>query len=434
MSRSLPAALSILIVAGVAALAPISPAVAADSIVVNSSGNQSDLDAGAGACDVDVVAGEQCTLRAAIETANAQAGADVIAFSFGGTTPVVINVPAALPKITDELTIDGYSVPGSSVNTKVRGTNAKLRIVLKGPGDDTFDGLVADAPVDISGLVLQRFRRGMLFVENGSGSHFWGNFVGTNATGTSRAGNTLEGVHVDCLSAVEIGGTALARRNVVSGNKVGILLCEEALGTTVMGNLIGTKVDGTSDLGNSDAAIKAMGTHSVTVGGTTARAANVIAFNAVGVSVQTYLGAIPTGLRVLRNSMFSNDGLGIDLGRDGITTNDGAGDADKGPNGLQNYPSITRVTTSSTGTTIRGRLVSRPNASYLLLFFSNPVKSREGRTFVASKTVTTDASGQAAFVVKPAKKVKIGHSVVATATDTSTEDTSEFSAPRVAAP
>ena len=47
------------------------------------------------------------------------------------------------------------------------------------------------------------------------------------------------------------------------------------------------------------------------------------------------------GNAVANNSIYGNDDLGIDLDDDGPTANDGLGDPDPGPNGLQNHPTIT---------------------------------------------------------------------------------------------
>jgi hypothetical protein len=47
---------------------------------------------------------------------------------------------------------------------------------------------------------------------------------------------------------------------------------------------------------------------------------------------------------------------------------------------------------------------------------------------MGQKSVTTDASGNAAFTFKTKKKVAKGQVVTATATNDSTGDTSEFSA------
>ena len=52
-------------------------------------------------------------------------------------------------------------------------------------------------------------------------------------------------------------------------------------------------------------------------------------------------GPSSAGNTISRNSIFSNVGFGIDLDLNGVTPNDGLGDADTGPNNLQNYPVIT---------------------------------------------------------------------------------------------
>ena len=57
------------------------------------------------------------SLRQAITDANAAAGADTIAFNIPGAGVHTIVLGSALPAVTDEITIDGYSQPGTSVNT-----------------------------------------------------------------------------------------------------------------------------------------------------------------------------------------------------------------------------------------------------------------------------------------------------------------------------
>ena len=65
---------------------------------------------------------------------------------------------------------------------------------------------------------------------------------------------------------------------------------------------------------------------------------NLIAFNQQsGVAVTK--GANGESNRVTQNRIYSNGGLGIDLGQNGVTAND-PGDADPGANRLQNFPEL----------------------------------------------------------------------------------------------
>ena len=131
---------------------------------------------------------------------------------------------------------------------------------------------------------------------------------------------------------------------------------------------------------------------------------------------------------MLGNSIFSNMGLGIDLGDDGVTLNNSLGHS--GPNNYQNFPVLTSVTTGPSGTTIVGSLSSSANTTYTIQFFANAVADPsgygEGKTYLGQTSVTTNGSGNASFsaVVKAAPN---GQSIFsATATD-SAGNTSEFS-------
>src|SRR4029077_11501094 len=130
------------------------------------------------------------------------------------------------------------------------------------------------------------------------------------------------------------------------------------------------------------------------------------------------------------NSIFSNNGLGIDLKGDGVTAND-LGDADNGPNQLQNYPVLTFANSAAV---IQGTLNSVANKPYRIDFFSSPAADNsgfgEGQTWIGSVNVTTDAKGNAAFNMDFPGSLTPGSVVTATATGTGTgaSGTSEFSA------
>jgi hypothetical protein len=148
-----------------------------------------------------------------------------------------------------------------------------------------------------------------------------------------------------------------------------------------------------------------------------------------GINVATFFDVGFTNNPLLSNAIFSNGGLGIDLGNDGVTPND-ACDADTGGNGLLNFPILTAVASSSSGTTVQGQLNSTPGTLFLLQFFSSAVPDPsgfgEGARFIGSTTVTTDAACNATFKATLSAAVTPGHVVTATATDP-TMSTSEFS-------
>jgi hypothetical protein len=168
-----------------------------------------------------------------------------------------------------------------------------------------------------------------------------------------------------------------------------------------LGNLIGTNKNGRNSkvLGNSFLGVRIGGSGN-TVGGADAdptdsdNPANTIAFNGNdGVRVDDFtddnrilgnsicsngrggvvvLGQDSAGNRILRNSIYNNAVLGIDLGGAGVSTNDGDNpatpqpdpDSDTGPNDLQTFPVISSAVTSRGSTTIRGGLNSTPRQTF----------------------------------------------------------------------
>jgi 3-dehydroshikimate dehydratase len=102
--------------------------------------------------------------------------------------------------------------------------------------------------------------------------------------------------------------------------------------------------------------------------------------------------------------------IGIDLGVNGGTANDGAAvcadgfpDCDVGPNDLQNFPVLSSSSSwAGDGTIVlSGALASRPSATYTLEFFASRSLNRqgfaEGEVYLGSSIVITDAAGNASF-------------------------------------
>jgi hypothetical protein len=107
---------------------------------------------------------------------------------------------------------------------------------------------------------------------------FLGNFVGTNAAGTSRLGNG-NGIQLNAASRNTFGGTAPGAGNLLSGNNQGI---DVGYGTNndhnvIQGNRIGTDVTGTLSLGNL-LGMAISGNYN-TIGGSEPGAGNLISGN-----------------------------------------------------------------------------------------------------------------------------------------------------------
>ncbi|MFN8530714.1 MAG: choice-of-anchor Q domain-containing protein [Anaerolineae bacterium] len=91
----------------------------AEALTVNTLSDLADANSADGVCDTDATAaGEQCSLRAAIETAEQLPGADTISFSVSG----VIALESSLPPINSDLIISG---PGAGLLTVRPALNAE---------------------------------------------------------------------------------------------------------------------------------------------------------------------------------------------------------------------------------------------------------------------------------------------------------------------
>ena len=303
----------------------------------------------------------------------------------------------------------------NSASNRIGGTTAIQRNVISGN---------ADNGVSISG---------------GIGNVVQGNYVGTNATGTAALPNAMTGIYVAAPGntiggpSAKAGGGCVPPCNLVSGNYTGITVQYD--GNVVQGNYIGTDLFGTGDLGNSAWGIIMISSSNATIGGLSSAEGNVIAFNGTGVSVETNSG---TGNAILGNAIWDNDQLGIDIHPVGVTAND-PGDGDTGPNQYQNYPVLDWVATGppSASTVISGTLDSTASTSFGIEFFYNdtadPSGHGEGKHYFGSAEVSTDGSGLATFVITLPGTIPAATYVAATATDPD-DNTSEFSAARVAIP
>ena len=197
------------------------------TLTVTGYGDFSDLNPGDGICDTNnALAGDQCSLRAAIEELNAL-GPDTtphrIEFDISvGTGPFTITPGSPLPDIIVPVKIDGQTQPGASCPTN--NAPANLLIVLDGSNIGS-SGLVLAAGSNgstIRGLVIGNFGdggssdSGIYIQSNYNNIHC--NYVGVDVDGVSSIGNSNNGIRVAGDGNVIGGHASHAQRNVISGN------------------------------------------------------------------------------------------------------------------------------------------------------------------------------------------------------------------------
>jgi len=166
----------------------------ATTLTINTLSDGTDASVGNGICDTDLgTSGDQCTLRAAIQEANALFGADTIDFSVSGT----INLTGALPNLVSDMTITG---PGSALLTVRRDTGGIYRIFTINSGT-----------IAISGMTITNGRTadGVLGTGNNVGPSGGGILQSSGVlalTDVVLTGNTTGKGYDDLSSASSIGG------------------------------------------------------------------------------------------------------------------------------------------------------------------------------------------------------------------------------------
>jgi hypothetical protein len=246
------------------------------------------------------------SLNQAIFDANAAPGADRIIFHIPGAGLHTIDASQTpLPDLTDTVTIDGYTQPGSKPNTAAIGSNAVLQIQVDGKRAGAFGQeypgfMVKAAECMVRGLMITGFGNyntgadGYGIEVLASGCTIEGNFIGTDGTNAAAFANNPYGIYVQTSEAT-IGGTAPAAHNVIGGNEYGIFAWNNGAGPAtikIIGNQIGTNPQ---ESGATDGKVEGatnwvsgiMGFSSpkggVVIGGTTPEEANLISGNSEGI-------------------------------------------------------------------------------------------------------------------------------------------------------
>jgi uncharacterized repeat protein (TIGR01451 family) len=339
--------------------------------------------------------------------------------------------------VGDGIRIAGTGSRGNRISGNRIGTDEAGLVAVPNTGDgvnlfgasfNQIGGLTADGRNIISGNAL----RGISVFASGEGSNtIQNNYIGVGSDGTTRLGNGAGGISISSSNNNQIGGPDSTARNVISGNGGDGIGITDGSHNRIQGNYIGTTASGKGEQGNAGAGVGINTAADNQIGGAAPGAGNVIAFNgsAFGAGGVNVFGPSSTGNAILSNSIYANNGLGIDLFPAGVNTNDDT-DPDTGPNEIQNYPSLVLAKTGAGRTLVQGSLNSQPNATFIVQFFSSqsadPSGYGEGQTLIGMTSVTTDGSGLAPLEVTLDALVQAGYLISATATDAA-GNTSEYS-------
>jgi len=372
--------------------------------IVNSTRDVADAAPGNGVCDTGALntqGATECTLRAAIEEANALAGADNIDFNIPTTelgysaAPLsyTIQLGSGLPFLTEQVFINGATQPdfpgtpivvidGTSVAAGVHGLQLD-------PGSDSST---------IRGFVINNFdARGIHVVS--SSNTIAGNWFGLDVDGVTAAANSRHNISISAgADNNTIGGIVANDRNVISASgEAGMII--QGDNNDIIGNYIGTDSSGAvAGLGNAFTGIRIESTaNNNTIGGTNSVDANTITDN--GFDGIRHMGS-GVANSFLGNSIHSNSLRGIDLGGDNVTAND-AGDPDPGPNNLLNYPEPLLATVSGANVTVDYGL-DVPAGDYRMEFFTNPSGgdpsgNGEGEVFTSTVNINHPGGGSQNF-------------------------------------
>ncbi|HVP06126.1 MAG TPA: CSLREA domain-containing protein [Dehalococcoidia bacterium] len=366
-----------------------------------------------------------CTLRDAINAANATGGADVIKFSSSvfpsnGSGPAIVSSGDLTFNATDGITLDGS---GAGVTIQVASGHSMFFQTTSGVTAQNIT--VKNIEIDESNGLGVRICGGMYpdctaGVQNVTIQNVTGTMLGTSGftvQGSSLNGFVFKDNQVSAYqNALAIGTTGPTTNVEVSGSTMSAFQ-----GDTVYALLNGPashiNIHDNDLSGSFFSALEYL-----SVGGTDARIHHNTVHNAFrGIYIDAFVGQESTHVTISRNSTYANTSLGIDLYSfddtgSNVTPND-VGDTDVGPNNLLNFP----VITADNGQTVSGTACHNCKVE-LFASDNDPSGYGEGQTFLADAV----ASGNGAFNV-PICGLNLAGGSKVTATATDSANTSEFS-------
>ncbi|MBS1795313.1 MAG: right-handed parallel beta-helix repeat-containing protein [Acidobacteria bacterium] len=207
-------------------------------LVVNVATDDDDLAIGDGNCDVDeATPGSQCSLRAAIQEANARSDVFLISFDIPGTGVHTIVPLNPLPPINKKVYLNA--------ETESDYAGSPL-IELKGGTAGVTNGFVVNAGgrgTTIRGFSINGFA-GTGVVVGGNSVRVEDSYVGLKPDGLTFDSRQAFGIRLNGVNDAVVGNT-LDTDTVISGNDVGVLI-DHGNSNLIAATLIGTDKDGNS--------------------------------------------------------------------------------------------------------------------------------------------------------------------------------------------
>lgn len=274
------------------------------------------------------------SLRQAILDNNANAGFfNTIEFDIPGAGPHTITPATDLDRITNQVLINGYSQDGAVPNSLLVGNNAVLQIIINGNNYQTGDGVTTGNGLTfgegssgsiVQGLCINQWLDCGILIDGFSGPanniSIFGNFIGTDVTGTSVLANRVgvgisgDSTGVGPITGTVIGDQGIGNRNVIAGSfghsviddyllRGACISLFDHLNTVVYNNYVGTDKNGTVGLGSSQVGIYDRLGENTRVGGQIFTQRNLVS------------GHFIYGMRIrdLLNGLVQNNYVGTDI-------------------------------------------------------------------------------------------------------------------------
>jgi CSLREA domain-containing protein len=289
----------------------------ASTLVVNTA-----VDTDDGLCDT-----RHCSLREAIQAANANPGPNEIIFLFGEGGLHTIFLETPLPPFLDNgTTLDGTrspyfgGVPLTVLDFRALERGAGLVLasdenVVRGlsiVGTETVDGIYVEgsrnriegnyigveptgtargnrAGINFYSTGTYNIAKGNLISGNEVGVQIYsdhqsilGNWIGLNLAGTEKLGDQVIGIEIYSDGNI-IGREEPEDRNIISGHSTGIYIHMNADYNMIRNNYIGTNAEGTAAVPNSLQGIHVVSSHQNAIGDNEPGSGNLISGNGTGI-------------------------------------------------------------------------------------------------------------------------------------------------------